>query len=264
MKMFKSLVLLSALAISPLFAQEKKNDSDDYREVYKQLVNRNASAVVTVKYVLSMTASGNEDRREDRAQGVIVGKDGLILVTDRAVSIDLSAFAGGRAGGASMVAKSSEFRVQMQGEEEWHEADLVTRDPSLGVAWLRLQKAPKAMTHVDLTQHIKPEPGMVFNSLLRTSDALGGVIVWRPGLILGQTTVPKTRFLVDGVPGLAFDNEGRVMGWVDIDFDSLLEGRNRAGLSGDVSNVSLHMVGGDRVAAATARAAKMPSVKTEP
>lgn len=251
--------LVLSLTLPTLQAQEIK---EDYRPIYQRLTQSSAAAIVTVKYVMSMTGSGNEDRREDRAQGVVVGTDGLILVNDRAVSFDLSAFGGGRTG-ASMVAKSSDFRVQMQGSEEWLVADLVTRDPSLGIAWLRLREAPKGLTAVNLSNNVKPEPGMVFHSLLRTSESLGNVVVWRPGLVLGQTSVPKSRLLVDGVPGLAFDDQGRVMGWVDIDFDTIMEARGRAGLSGDVSNIGMQMVDGVRLASATARAAKMPSVKGE-
>jgi hypothetical protein len=230
---------------------------DDYRAIYKDLVGRHAEAVVTVKFVMSLTASGNEQRVEDRTQAIVVSADGLLLVPERAVSVDFGQLGNATPGQTAPVATSSDFRVRLAGSEDWLPADLVTRDGELGLAWLRLRDPAGPLAFVDLAKGVVPEPGMVFFSLLRTSDEWGAVPVFRPGLVLGETRNPTFRLLVDGVPGLAFSHDGRPMGYVDIDLASVARSRG-TGLGLDFADLALRMTPVDKVAAATAQAAKLP------
>ncbi|MEO8161854.1 MAG: hypothetical protein ABI588_10585, partial [Arenimonas sp.] len=120
-----SLVLFATASLVAPFAQAQ-SPVQDYRLVYKHLTDLHAGAVVTVKFVMSVTASGKEERIEDRTQALLVSADGLLLVPDRAVSIDFRQFSGaGKAQGAAPVAKSSEFRVRLAGSDDWLPADLV-------------------------------------------------------------------------------------------------------------------------------------------
>lgn len=237
-------------------------DIEDYRPVYKALVAQRAAAIVTVKYVMAVTNTGNERRIEDSAQGVMVGADGLLLLPERAVSFDFGAMGGGDASGAgapgSMVAKSSDFRVRLEGSDDWQPADLVTRDGELGLAWLRLRKAPAGLAFVDLSKNVRGEPGMEFYTLLRAGDDWGGVPLFRPGLVLGETQTPKYGLLVDGVPGLAFDANGAPMGFVDIDLDAVLHSRGGTGMGMNLATMVLRMTPAAKIAAATARVAKLP------
>jgi hypothetical protein len=213
--------------------------------------------VVTVKFVMSVTNSGSEQRIEDRTQAILVSADGLLLVPDRAVSLDFAKLGAGTPGQAAPVAKSSDFRVRLADTEDWLPADLVTRDNELGLAWLRLRKPAGTLPWVDLAKGTKAEPGMVFFSLMRTSDEWGGVPVFRPGLVLGETRTPTFRLMVDGVPGLAFAHDGRPMGYVDIDLAAMSRATN-TGLGLDMADLALRMTPVDKVAAATAQAAKLP------
>lgn len=235
---------------------------DDYSSIYRSLTAKHAGAVVTVKFVMAVTASGKEERVEDRTQGLMVGKDGLLLVPDRAVSIDFGDIMPDRKGqGTAPVSKSSEFRVRLPGSEDWLPADLVTRDSQLGLAWLRLRTPPPGLGFVDLADGLRAQPGMVFFSLLRTSDEWGGVPVFRSGMVLGETRTPKSVLLVDGVPGMAFSADGHPLGYVDIDFSRVMRSRNGGtGLGLDMADVALQMTPIDKVAAATAQAAKLPAV----
>jgi len=229
----------------------------DYREVYRDLVQQHSAAIVTVKFVMSVTNSGNEQRIEDRTQAVMVSADGLLVVPERAVSVDFSKLGAATPGQASPVAKSSDFRVRLADSEDWLPADLVTRDAELGLAWLRLRNPAGKLGFVDLSNGIKAEPGMVFFSLLRTSDEWGGVPVFRPGLVLGETRSPTYRLMVDGVPGIAFSHDGRPMGYVDIDLAAMSR-QGGTGLGLDLADLALRMTPVDKVAAATAQAAKLP------
>ncbi len=254
-----TLVRLFALALllgsMPLQAATADEPFDDYREIFSLLGERHADAVVTVKFVMSVTNSGNEQRVEDRTQAVLVSADGLLLVPERTISLDFSSFQEGSEG--APVAKSSDFRVRLAGSDEWQPADLVTRDSALGLAWLRLRDPEGALPFIDLSQGAPAEPGMVFFSVLRTSDEYGGVAVFRPGMVLGETHTPTFRLLVDGVPGMAFSHEGVPMGYVDVDLAQLMRSRN-TGIGMDMADMVLRMIPVEKVAAATAQAASLP------
>jgi hypothetical protein len=255
-RIFLTALLLAASA--PVLAQ-----IDDYRPIYRSLVAQHADAVVTIKFVMSVNSSGKEERIEDRTQGLVVSGDGLLLIPDRAVSVDFSEMMPGGGGndGSAPVAKSSEFRVRLPGSDDWLPADLVTRDSQLGLAWLRLRHPPSKLGFVDLSDGVRAEPGMVFFSLMRTSDEWGGVPVFRPGRVMGETRTPKTMLLVDGVPGLAFSADGHPMGYVDIDFGRLMRSRSGGtGMGLDMADLALQMTPIDKVAMATLRASKLPVV----
>jgi len=239
-----------------LIANVQAQNISDYRPIYKSMVLKHGNAIVTVKFVMAINSAGKEQRIEDRTQAVLVSSDGLLLVPDRAVSFDFSAMAGGKQGEAGMVAKSSEFRVRLVDSEDWLTADLVTRDAALGLAWLRIRNSPKNLTFVDLSLGGKPEPGMEFFTLLRTNDESGSVPIWRPGLIMGETRVPKLTYLVDGLPGLAFDTTGKPLGYVDVNFATIASAKSTMGL--DMANTNLQLTPIDKVAYATGQASKLP------
>lgn len=251
-RLFALALLLGSMPFSTATADD---DFEDYQDVFGMLGERHGDAVVTVKFVMSVTNSGNEQRIEDRTQAVMVSDDGLLLVPERTISLDLSSLREGSQG--APVAKSSDFRVRLAGSDEWRPADLVTRDSALGLAWLRLRDVEGKLPFVDLSQGTPAKPGMVFFSVLRTSDEYGGVIVYRPGLVLGETQTPTYRLLVDGVPGLAFSHEGLPMGYVDVDLAQMMRSQN-PGIGMDMADMVLRLTPVEKVAAATAQAAGLP------
>lgn len=233
---------------------------EDYTDAYRRLVEQRSPSVVPVKYVITVAAGGQEQRNEDRTQGVIVGADGLVLVSARAVSFDLGSLnRQAPSPGGAMVANSSDFLVRLPGSDEWRMADLVTRDTELGLAWLRVRGA-SGQPYVDFERLSQPEPGRIFYTLLRTSDEWGAVPLVRPGMILGETRVPRSSLLVDGMPGLAFDAEGRPMGYVDLDLAAMSRSQGR-GLGLDMADMVMHMLPARRVAAATRLASALPVVR---
>lgn len=259
------LACLLVLTSAPLAAQSGVSASPraDFTHTYRTLVEQRAEAVVPVRYVITLTAGGQEQRNEDRTQGVLVSADGLVLVPARAVSLDLSALGRpGQPGMGEAEARSSGFRVRLPGSDEWRDADLVTRDTELGLAWLRV-RGGSGLPHIDFTELAEPAPGRLFYTLLRTSDEWGAVPVVRPGMVLGETRVPRRTLLVDGMPGLAFDAEGRPMGYVDIDLAAMSRGQGR-GLGLDLADLVMHMLPARRVAAATRLAQDLPVLRQEP
>lgn len=252
---------LFALLASATHAADSKPGPDDFTATYRTLVEQRAAAIVPVKYVITLSIDGQEQRNEDRTQGVLVSADGLVLVSARAVSIDIGAIHQHTAAAGSAVANSSDFRVRLPGSDEWRRADLVTRDSELGLAWLRVRYAG-LQPYIDFRTLAQPVPGRVFYTLLRTSDEWGAVPLVRPGMVLGETRVPRTFLLVDGMPGLAFDAEGLPMGYVDIDLAAVTRARGR-GFGLDMADMVMHMLPARRVAAATRLAATLPVVRRD-
>lgn len=256
------LIVGLALALALALPATVRANDEDYTDAYRLLVDQRSSSVVPVKYVITVEAGGQEQRNEDRTQGVLVAADGLVLVSARTVSFDLGSLnrQAPSAGGA-MVANSSDFRVRLPGSDEWRTADLVTRDTELGLAWLRVRDA-SGQPFVDFERLSQPSPGRVFYTLLRTSDEWGAVPLVRPGMILGETRVPRSSLLVDGMPGLAFDAEGRPMGYVDLDLAAMSRSQGR-GLGLDMADMVMHMLPARRVAAATRLASALPVVSRD-
>lgn len=256
-----ALLASSAAAIAAPSVEDELR-RDDYTDTYRTLVSERSASVVPVKYVITLTAGGQEQRNEDRTQGVLVSADGLVLVSARAVSIDIGAI-NPRASSAAgpIVANSSDFRVRLPGSDEWRSADLVTRDTELGLAWLRVRDAD-GQPYIDFATLAQPAPGRVFYTLLRTSDEWGAVPLVRPGMILGETRVPRRSLLVDGMPGLAFDADGLPMGFVDLDLAAMSRSQGR-GFGLDMADMVMHMLPARRVAAATRLAAALPVVQRD-
>ncbi|MBS3896091.1 hypothetical protein [Silanimonas sp.] len=255
------LMLLTTMGgATPSALANQTLERGDFTATYRILVEQRAKAVVPVRYVITLTAGGQEQRNEDRTQGVLVSADGLVLVPARAISLDLSAL--GRAPpGAGAEARSSGFRVRLPGSDEWRDADLVTRDSELGLAWLRVREA-SGLPFIDFNEVAEPVPGRRFYTLLRTSDEWGAVPVVRPGMVLGETRVPRRTLLVDGMPGLAFDAAGLPMGFVDIDLAAMSRAQGR-GLGLDLADLVMHMLPARRVAAATRLAETLPVTRLD-
>ena len=143
-------------------------------EQYRAAIARYQSALVAIKYVVTMNLFGQEQRQDGSGQGVLVADDGLILVPDRLVNFELPALQLGEVEpGASTSLRASEFRVLLHGEEEWRNARFVTRAPDLELAWLKLEAAPAGLQAVDFAQAAPIEVGRPFLTVSRA----GGVRV---------------------------------------------------------------------------------------
>ena len=231
----------------------------------RSLTAQHGAAVVTVKFVMSVAASGKEERIEDSTQALLVSADGLLLVPDRAVSVDF---------GELMAVAQAPGLDRARGQVERvpraprRQRRLVAGRPgdARQPAWDRLVAlAQSAGRRTELRQPgrraCRAEPGMTFFSLLRTSDEWGGVPVFHPGFIMGETQTPKSLLLVDGMPGVAFSPDGLPMGYVDVDFGQPDACRNAGnGLGLDMADSVLQMTPIAKVAAATHLAQKLPSM----
>ena len=259
-------VTCALLPAAALAAVPSATSADDSSREFKQVIQRRGDTAVPVKFVMSMSGMGSERQQEGQTQGTLVSADGLILVPGRVVSLDLSMFgrsdsSGGLSGGTPS-AKSGQFRVRLAGSEEWLPADLVTRDTELGLAWLRLRHPHGKLPYVDFADAAKVAVGTELFTVMRTSDQFGSVPIVRAGYVLGETTVPRHTYLVDGAPGLAFDGNGKPAGFVDVDLGGMMRSRSSSGGIGmDYGDLVLSMIPAERIGRVTAQASVLPVVK---
>ena len=259
-------VTCALLPAAALAAVPSATSADDSSREFKQVIQRRGDTAVPVKFVMSMSGMGSERQQEGQTQGTLVSADGLILVPGRVVSLDLSMFgrgdsSGGLSGGTPS-AKSGQFRVRLAGSEEWLPADLVTRDTELGLAWLRLRHPHGKLPYVDFADAAKVAVGTELFTVMRTSDQFGSVPIVRAGYVLGETTVPRHTYLVDGAPGLAFDGDGKPAGFVDVDLGGMMRSRSSSGGIGmDYGDLVLSMIPAERIGRVTAQASVLPVVK---
>jgi hypothetical protein len=116
---------------------------------------------------------------------------------------------------------------------------------------------------VDFSNANKIEVGTELFTVMRTSDQFGSVPTVRVGYVLGETTVPRPMMLVDGSPGVAFDGDGNVAGYVDVDLASMMRSRaSSGGIGMDMGDMIFGMIPADRVGRVTAQAAVLPVVKS--
>jgi len=239
--------------------------SDDTSREFKTVMQKRGDTAVPVKFVMSVSGMGSEQQQEGQTQGTLVSADGLILVPGRVVSLDLAAFSHGDAGGlgGSPSAKSGQFRVRLAGSDEWLPADLVTRDTELGIAWLRIRHPSGKLPYVDFSDPSKVSVGTQLFTVMRTSDQFGNVPIVRAGYVLGETTVPRPTFLVDGSPGFAFDGDGKPAGYVDVDLAGMMRSRaSSGGIGMDMGDSVFSMIPADRVGRVTKQASVLPVVKS--
>ena len=253
----------AVLPVASRAALPPSTSADDSSREFKQVMQRRGDTAVPVKFVMSLSGMGSERQQEGQTQGTLVSADGLILVPGRVVSLDLSVFGRGDASGGTPSAKSGQFRVRLAGSEEWLPADLVTRDTELGLAWLRLRHPKGKLPFVDFADAAKVVVGTQLFTVMRTSDQYGSVPIVRAGYVLGETTVPRQTYLIEGAPGLAFDGDGKPAGFVDVDLGGMVRSRSSSGGIGmDFGDLVLSMIPAARVGRVTAQAAVLPVVKS--
>ncbi len=258
------LALATTAACMPAAWAASPEQIQDLR-TFKTIRELRGDTAVPVKFVMSMASGASERRQEGQTQGALVSADGLILVPGRVVSLDLGAFARsagiGASGSSAPSAKSTQFRVRLPGSDEWVPADLVTRDNELGIAWLRLRHPKGKLSWVDFGNPAKVAPGTQLFTVMRTSDAYGAVPIVRVGYVLGETSIPRHEWLVDGVPGIAFDADGNPAGFVDVDLAATMRARSASsGIGMDMADAVFTLIPADRIGRATARAAVLPVV----
>ena len=205
---------LLALLLVPSTAAFAAGAPDAAGEPYARLIAQHGGAVVRLKFVISFEVGGNDNRQEGEASAVVVSPEGLVLVADALLNPKPS-FSGSLPAGMVLPEPTvDELRVRLADSDQELRAVQVTRDPDLGLAWLRIVSPPAGLDWVDLANHVEPRIGDAYYGVARVSEDYGSATVATHGYVLGETDTPTRGFLVTGPLDLAFDREGRPMGFV--------------------------------------------------
>jgi hypothetical protein len=264
-----ALLLAHSISASPM--------DEESKEIFKRLIAQHAPSVVRVSFVMKSSYQGQEQSQESSATGVVVDARGLILVPRMVVE---PTFPGldklTNEQKASFKLESRDFRVRFAGQDTPMEAEALSADPDLGIAWLRLKPAKASAldeSNADATQTKSPQatefkapyaavdlgndaaaaPGQAYYVIERMEDRYGGAPIVSWGVLVGEVSVPRRAHVATGAIGLGFSAEGKVLGFVVVDMESM---NNDATMSGQ-GGMRMTMASAKRIASATQRAASL-------
>ena len=267
MKTGMRLVFAALMLASSQFALGSPMDEES-KEIFKRLLSTHANSVVRVSFVMKSSYQGQEQSQESSTTGVVVDPRGLILVPRMAVEPTLPGMeklTGEQK--ASFKLESRDFRVRFDGEDTPIEAEALSSDPDLGIAWLRVKTeraaeagadtpdttTAKPYAYVDLDKSADAAPGQAYYVIERLEDRFGGAPIISWGVLIGEVSVPRRAFMATGAIGLGFSAEGSVLGFVVADLEGISSDGGMLGGGG----VRMTMAAARRVASATQRAASL-------
>lgn len=190
--------------------------ADPTETLYRSLIERHAGALATVEYVMTADYAGNPQRVQGETEGVVISRDGYLLVAGSALDPAKPYEVMYRDMGMESTlprVTSSEFQVRLPGRSERYEARLVSRDADLGLAWLQLGAPPKDLPWVDLTQGATPrlgQRGLVLSLASEQYDFAPFVTEVR---VQGEIQVPYRAMIVTWPNKLIFNTELQPIGF---------------------------------------------------
>jgi hypothetical protein len=253
-----AVMLLSSVAFASPMDEESK-------EIFARLLKQHAASVVRINFVMKSSFQGQDQSQESSTTGVIVDPRGLILVprmvaepsfpgVDKLTSEQR----------ASFKLETRDFRVRLAGQDTPLEAEALTSDADLGVAWLRLKPPataagaaesapPPSYPAIRLSDSADAAPGQAYYVIERLDDRYGGAALVSWGVLVGEVTVPRPAHITTGALGLGFSAEGKVLGYVVADLESMDSATMMTGQGGMI----LTMAPAARLASASSRAASL-------
>lgn len=260
------LLLASLCWVSMAVASPMDEES---KEIFARLIQTHAASVVRVSFVIKSSYLSQEERQESATMGVVVDERGLILVPRMVVEPVLPGVdkltAEQRAG---FKLETSDFRVYFAGQDTPLDAEALSADADLGVAWLRIKsvtakatdasevaadKPTRSFTAIDLNDGAAAAPGQAYYVIERMEDRYGATPIINWGVVIGEARIPRPVYIVTGALGLGLSGEGKVLGFAIADVDGFNSGDSTSSSAG----VRMTMASAKRLASATQRAASL-------
>jgi hypothetical protein len=116
--------------------------------------------------------------------------------------------------------RSSEIKVRLPGSDQPLEAEVITQDRDLGLAWLQIKEAPKGLPFVDLNEARDPRVGEHGYAIGLISEEFDYAPYIARVRVQGKIEVPYKAFVVDAAGALVFDGEGKAIGFSVLQIDS--------------------------------------------
>lgn len=211
---------LSCLTLAACFALASTTRAADDGDAaaYQKLVDQKSPAIVTIKCVLKLKASGVDREMESENSGVMIDEKGLVLCSNSRLGGALTfvtRMMGGNMSGVSIT--PTDIKVIVGDAAEGVDAKFVARDTELDLAWIQIKEpGDKKFAFIDLTKSATPKLGQRIISIYRTSKFYDRA----PSIVetMINTVVRKPRELylaaeLDPALGLpAFTADGKVAG----------------------------------------------------
>jgi hypothetical protein len=197
--------------------------SDDQTKVYQRLLSRYGRTVVMVNYVLSFENAGGaaDQRTQGETEATLVSKDGLLIVPSAVLNpTDMFQKIYRNAGDGQMPnMRSSEIKVRLPGSDEPLEAQVITQDRDLGVAWLKIKLPPSDLEYVDLGKALDPIVGQKAYVVGVIAEEFDYAPFLDETRIQGKIEVPYKAFIADQPGKMLFDANGRPIGFAVLRID---------------------------------------------
>jgi hypothetical protein len=246
--------LISFLTITHACAQT--SESKDKAQSYQQLLSRYGRTVVMVNYVLSFDSAGGaaDQRTQGETEATLVSNDGLLILPSAVLNpTDMFQKIYRSSGDGQMPnMRSSEIKVRLPGSDEPLEAEVVTQDRDLGVAWLKIKQPPTGLEFVDLNQARDPTVGQQAYVMGVISEEFDYAPFVDETRIQGKIEVPYKAFIADQPGKMLFDGNGAPIGFAVLHIDGTA---NMS--SGGNYRMFATVVGGARLKELNARVKKL-------
>jgi S1-C subfamily serine protease len=172
---------------SPALAQAPAVRAD-----FAAMLDKGGQVLVTIKYILSQEG----EEQENEVTGVLIAGDGLVLSSN-------FFFGGGPFGGG---ATPKDIKVLHGDDTVGVDAKFIARDTELGLAWLKVDKAPdKPYPFVDFSKHAEAKVGDDLFTVRKMGKFFGQAYQIAEGRI--SAVVSKPRTLMIPTIGLATRSE---------------------------------------------------------
>ena len=187
---------------------------------YAQLILNAAPPLVTVKFVLKISASGQDRESDSETTGLMIDAKGLVLCSNTPLG-GAARFARARLG--AVTATPTDVKVLVGDDTEGVPARVVARDTDLDLIWLQIKKpADKPYAFFDLKTSAIPAPGQKLLGLRRMGKYFDRTPLVTQGYLSGITHQPRELLvpspqMVGALGTPVFDARGVLVGmavWV--------------------------------------------------
>lgn len=183
-----------------------------------QILVAQADALVTLRYVISVKAMGNEQELENETTCLMIDAQGLVLCSNTELGGTVSMMGQIFGGGAGFTATPKQIEVLLADETEGRSASLVARDTDRDLAWIQLDEAPQEpLSYLDFSDNATLDLGDPFYRLRRMHRHFGRAALVEDGLVGAVLEKPRRLYAVanpsqGGFGAPVFNAAGKVVG----------------------------------------------------
>lgn len=207
----EKIVLKKILFTAVVLAASMPAIADEQADIYRNLLNKDAPALVTVKFLLRMEGQFGKRESETEITGMMIGADGLILCANSKLG------APRRFGSAT----PTDIKVLIGDDIDGLPAKVLARDTELDLAWVRIKDpGDKKFEFVDINSESDPKVGDRLFALRRMAKFFDRTAIIADGRLAGRAKKPRDLLVPSGLSLDAgqpvFTADGKLVGIVSL------------------------------------------------